>query len=80
MADLLHTDAVQQLEVALLESPAAQVIDLLSGGLMQTKPSTFAAPAQTYLHTYTSTPPVPPPIPVLVVGLSTSSTLSHVPV
>ena len=30
MADLLHADAVQQLEMALLGSQAAQVIDLLS--------------------------------------------------
>ena len=73
MPDLLHTDAVQQLEVALLGSPAAQVFDLLSGGLMQTKPSTFAAPAQPCPHTYTSTPLAPPPTSVLVVGVSTSS-------
>ena len=32
MADLLQADAVQQLEVALLGSLAAQVVDLLSGG------------------------------------------------
>ena len=38
MADLLHVNAIQQLEVALLGSPAAQVIDLLAGGWMQTKP------------------------------------------
>ena len=37
MADLLHASMIQQLEVALLGSPAAQVIDLLSGGWMQTK-------------------------------------------
>ena len=73
MADLLHADTVQQLEVALLGSPAAQVIDLLSGGLMQIKPSTFVAPAQPHPHTYTSTLPTSVP----VVGVSTSS---HVPV
>ena len=38
MADLLHADAVQQLEVALLGSPAAQIIDLLSDEWVQTKP------------------------------------------
>ena len=37
MADLLHANAIQQLEVAVLGSSAAQVIDLLSGGWMQTK-------------------------------------------
>ena len=38
MADLLHANAIQQVEVALLGSPAARVIDLFSGGWMQTKP------------------------------------------
>ena len=38
MADLLHADAIQQLEVALLGPPVAQVIDLLSGRWVQTKP------------------------------------------
>ena len=33
MADLLHADATQQLEVAFLERPAAQVIDFLAGGI-----------------------------------------------
>ena len=38
MADVLHANTVQQQEVALLGSPAAQVIDLLSGAWMQSKP------------------------------------------
>ena len=38
MADLLHANAIQQLEVALLGSPAVQVIDLLACGWVQTKP------------------------------------------
>ena len=38
MADLPHANVMQQLEVALMGSPAAQVLDLLSGGWMQTKP------------------------------------------
>ena len=33
MADLLHVDAMQQLKVALLDSPAAGIIDLLAKGL-----------------------------------------------
>ena len=73
MAHLLHADAVQQLEVALLGSPAAQVIDLLSSGLMQTKPSTSVAPAWPHVQTYTSTSPAPPPTSVLVVGVTTTS-------
>ena len=57
MADLLQADAVQQLEVALLGSPAAQVVDLLSRGLAQTMSSTSATPAQPHPKIYTSTPP-----------------------
>ena len=38
MTDLLHANTIQQLKVAVLGSPAAQVIDLLSGGWMQTNP------------------------------------------
>ena len=41
MADLLHSDAIQQIERALMGSPAAQVVDLLAGRLTQT--STAAA-------------------------------------
>ena len=73
MTDLLHADAGQQLEVVLLGSLAAQVIDLLSGGLMQTKPSTVVTPAQPHPQSYTSTPPVLPPTSVLVLGVSTFS-------
>ena len=68
MAELLHADVVQQLEVALLGSLVAQIVDLLSGGLAQTKSSTSAAPAQPHPQIYTSTPPAPPPSSVLVVG------------
>ena len=80
IVDLLHTDAVQQLEVALLGSPASEVIDLLSSGLVQTTSSTIVASAQSCLCTFTSTCPAPPLTSVLVVGVSTSSTSSHVPV
>ena len=73
MADLLQADTVQQLEVALLGSPVAQVIDLLSRGLAQTKSSTSTTPAQPHPRIYTSTPPTPPPSSVLVVGVSTTS-------
>ena len=33
MADLLHSDAIQQLGVAVMGSPVVQVVDLLAGGL-----------------------------------------------
>ena len=41
MAHLPHSDVIQQLEVALMGSPVAQVVDLLAGRLKQT--STVAA-------------------------------------
>ena len=39
MAELLHTEAIQQLELAFLGSPAAHVIDLLLAGWMQMMPA-----------------------------------------
>ena len=79
MADLLHTNAVHQLEVALLGSPASEVIDLLSSALVQTTSSTIAASSQPHVCSYISTPPAPPSTSVLVLGVSTSSTSSHIP-
>ena len=38
MAELIHADMVQQLEVVLLGSSAADVVELLSAGLEQIKP------------------------------------------
>ena len=77
MADLLQVDVVQQLEVALIGSPTTQVIDLLSGGLMQSTASTSVAmtstsvtPVQPHPRSYTSTPPAPPPPSVPVLGIS----------
>ena len=74
MADLLHVDTVQQLEVALLGSPAADVIDLLSAGLDQTRPILWTM--QPHPQTYTSTPPVTIPTAVAILGISTVSTPS----
>ena len=66
MADLLHADVIQQLEVALLGSPASEITDLLSGGLMQAKPVMLSS-AQPHPCTYTSSPPAPPSASVPVV-------------
>ena len=77
MADLVQADAVQQLEVVLMGSLAAQVIDLLSEGLRQTMASTSistsAIPAQPSPRIYTSTPPALPPSSVPVLEISTTS-------
>ena len=81
MADLLHADAIQQkLKVVLLGSPAVEVIDLLSGGLAQTKPVLLSS-AQPHPCTYTSIPPAPPPASVSVVGVSEVEVFrpSHIP-
>ena len=67
----MHADAVQQLEVALLGSPAAEVVDLLSSGLSQPRTITVAT-AQPHPQTYTATPPAPSPASVPVVGVSKS--------
>ena len=69
MAGLLRADAIQQLEVALFEAPALEVIDLPSGGLGQAKPVAITS-AKLHLHTYTSTLPALPPASIPVVGVS----------
>ena len=71
IADLLHANAIQQLEVALLGTPAAQVIDLLTGALAPS--SSVAAPAQPHPRTFMSSPPAPPLTSVPVMGVSTTS-------
>ena len=73
MVDLLQADAMEQLKVALLGSTMAQVVDLLSKGLVQAKALTSVTPAQPHPGIYTSTPPAPPPSSVLVAGVSTTS-------
>ena len=70
MADLLHADTVQKLEVALLGSPVAQIVDLLLEGITQAQASTSTAPMQPYPRSFTATPPTPPPSSVPLVGIS----------
>ena len=76
MADLIHVDAIQQLKVALLGSPAVEMIDLLSSGVSQSRTVTVTWTAQPHLCTYTSTTPAPPPASVPVVGVSEFSLMS----
>ena len=56
MADLLHVDAIQHLEVVLLGLPTVQVINLLTSGWGQTKPVLMATSIQPHPQAYTSTP------------------------
>ena len=72
MAELLHAEAIQQLEVALLGSPAVHVIDLLSAGWTQTKPAMMTTaiwPPQAY----TLMPSALPPPAVPIVGVTSSA-------
>ena len=69
MAELLHADAIQQLEVALLGSPVAQLINLLATGVIaSTSQRQMIHPPQAY----TVTPMVPPPSPIPIVGITDS--------
>ena len=73
MADLLHADAIQQLEVALLGTTAPQVIEVLAGGL--TLSTSFMGPTQPYPKGFTSTPPAPVPTLVPILGVTSSSSV-----
>ena len=75
MADLLHANAIQQLEVMLMGSPVTQVIDLLSEGLAQSSvatTSTLVSPPTPHPRSYASTSLAPPPTSVPVEGISTA--------
>ena len=53
------TNAIQQLEVALLGSPAAEIVDILSASLPKLAAVTSAQPSPC---TFTATPPVSVPL------------------
>ena len=77
MAELLHADAIQQLEVTLLGSPTAQILDLLSVGGEQLTP----APKGTVIllpKVYTSTLMAPPPTTVPIAGITGSLAIASV--
>ena len=70
--ELLHADAIQQLEVALLGLSMAQLLNVLATGMMH--------PASTLQHqvihppqAYTTTPMVPPPSTIPIAGITNSS-------
>ena len=67
MADQLHADAIQQLEIVLLGSLAAEVMDILSASLSNQATVTSAQP---HPYTFTSTPLVPPLASVLLEGIT----------
>ena len=59
MANQLHADASQQLEVTLLGSPAAEIMDILSASLPKLATVTSAQP---HPCTFTGTPPASVPL------------------
>ena len=77
MAQLLHANAIQQLEVALLGSPAAQILHLLAAGMRQpasTSQESVILPPKVYTSTWMAPPP--PTIPI--VGITGSLPIKSV--
>ena len=77
MVDLLHADAIQQMEVALLALPAANVINLLVGGWEQTRLVLTAT--QRHPQTYNSTHLAPAPTAVPMLSISSLITTASTP-
>ena len=77
MAELLHADAIQQLEVALLGSPAAQILDQLAAGVRQlasaSQGSVILPP-----KVFTSTPMAPPPSTIPIVCITSPFPIASV--
>ena len=72
MAELLHADTIQQLEVALLGSPGAHLLNLLATRVMQSA----SASQRQMIHlpqAYTTTLIAPSPSTIPIVGLTNSS-------
>ena len=72
MAELLHADTIQQLEVALLGSPVAQLLKVLATGIM-CPASTLQQQAIHPPKAYPMTPVVPPPCTIHIAGVTDSS-------
>ena len=75
LADQLHADAMQQLEVAMLGTPVANCIRVLTSGLSSSSEPPVsrvlpAPPLITAVKAFTQMPPAPPPIAVPIVGVT----------
>ena len=77
IAELLHDNAIQQLEVGLLGFPAAQILDLLAAGMRQptsTSQGSVILPPKAYTSTL-----MPPPLPTIpFVGVTSSLCITSV--
>ena len=75
LADQLHADAMQQLEMTMLRTPVANCIEVLASGLSSScdEPVTRVLPGPlliTSAKAFTHTPPAPPPVVVPIVGVT----------
>ena len=75
LVDQLHADAMQQLEVAILGSPAANCIEVLASGLSSSCDEPVrrilpAPPLITSAKAFTDTPSTPPPVEVPIIGVT----------
>ena len=75
LADQLHADAMQQLEVAMLGTPVANCIEVLGSGLSSSSEQPMsrvlpAPPLITAAKAFTWLPPAPPPVAVPTVGVT----------
>ena len=83
LADQLHADAMQQLEVAILRTPVANCIEVLAPGLSSScdelvKRVLPAPPLITSVKAFTDTPSALPPVVVPIIGV-TDAELQEVP-
>ena len=74
LADQLHADAMQQLEVAILRTPVANCIEVLASGLSSScdepiKRVLQAPPLITAAKAFTDMPSAPPPVAVPIIGV-----------
>ena len=75
LADQLHADAMQQLEVAMLGTPVADCIKVLASGLPSSSEQPVgrvipAPPLITAPKAFTHMPPAPPPVVVPILGVT----------
>ena len=75
LADQLHADAMQQLEVAMLRTPVANCIEVLASGLPSSSQQPVgrvipAPPLITAPKAFTRMPPAPPPVAVPILGVT----------
>ena len=77
MAELFHADAIQQIEVAHLGSPALQILDLLAAGMKQPA-STSQGSAIIPPEVYTSTLMAPSLPTIPIIGITNSLPITSV--